>query len=166
MNKKIALVGVVILVIGIALLAVGTLELQANTHHSNTYTLYSSGKYVSDEINVTSNATLTITNAPATMGLVTAANMPSVTNSTLSTVEIQPLATALGAHAYQIPKGNYYVVYFGNAAPSNQYTYLYTSAVTTYGIPTSVGLFVAIAGGIVAIVGVVLKKKQQPQVPQ
>ncbi len=162
MRKKIALIGLVIFVVGIILFAAGTIAITSNTHRGSTYTLYSSGKYVSSEIQLTQAATLTISKAPSSMGIVTAADLPSVTNSTLSTVALQPQATALGAQVYSLPSGNYYIVYFGNSPPATSYIYLYTSSVTGYGLMTSLGLFVAIAGGIVGIVGVVMKKKQLP----
>lgn len=162
MRKKIALIGLVIFIVGIVMLAAGTLELEGAMHHGNSYSFYSTGKYVSAEINLTSSATLTIVSTPSTMGVVKAADMPSVTNSTLSSLELKPLATALGSQAFLLPSGSYYIVYFGTSAPSTLYSYLYTHISRTFALLTSAGLFIAIAGGIVGIVGVVLKKKQQP----
>lgn len=163
MRKKIALIGLVIFIVGIVMLAVGALEVQGALHQGTAYTQYSTGKYVSSEINLTSNATLTLTSAPSNMGVVSAADMPTVTNSTLSSVELKPLTTALGSESFLLPSGSYYVVYFGNSAPSTHYTYLYVHTITPFALLTSSGLFIAIAGGIVGIVGVVLKqKKQQP----
>lgn len=162
MRKNIALIGLVIFIVGIVMLAVGTFELQSAMHQGNSYTLNSTGKYVSVEINLTGNATLTIVSAPSRMGVVSAANMPTVTNSTLSSVELKPLATALGSQTFLLQSGSYYIVYFGSSAPSTHYTYLYVQASRGLAYLTSGGLFIAIAGGIVGIVGVVLKKKQQP----
>ncbi len=160
MRKRIALVGLVILIVGIVLLAVGVSEVASNTFHSKVYTQYSAGKYVSSELNFKQNATVVITKFQTTMGLVRSADMPSVTNSTLGSIRITPLTTTLGSEVFQVPSGSYYVVYFGNATPASIYTYVYTSAATTYGLMTSGGLLLAIAGGIVGIVGVVLKSKQ------
>lgn len=165
MNKKIALIGLAVFIVGIVLLAVGTYEIQADTHTSGAYTQYTAGKYISSELVLDQNTTLTIVNVPASMGVVRSAVMPSVTNSTLGSVEIKPLATALGAQVFELPAGSYYVVYFGNSTPTAHYSYIYHSTVTVYALITSSGLFVAIAGGIVGIVGVVLRSKPKQQPP-
>lgn len=161
MNKKIALIGLIILVVGIVMLVAGSLAIAANSHHSRAYTQYSTGKYISTEITLQQNTTLTIANAMSGMGVVTAADMPTVTSSTLSSVGIQPLASAAGAHVYQLQPGSYYVVYFGSASPSSLYSYVYTSTALSYGLFTTGGIFLAIAGGIVGIIGVVIKPRQQ-----
>ncbi len=165
MNKKIALIGLVVFIIGIALLAAGSYETLSNTHTAATYTQYSAGKYISNELVLDQNATLTIVNSAPSMGVVRSAVMPSVTNSTLASVSVKPFATALGAQVYELPAGSYYVVYFGNSTPTAHYSYVYSSTVRLFGLLTSSGLFIAIAGGIVGIVGVVLKSKPKQQPP-
>lgn len=160
MNRKIALIGLVIFIAGIAILATGVGVIAASTHHSNVYTTYSAGKYIGAELNFRENTTLTISNAPSGMGLVRSADMPSVTSGSLNSVEIKPLTNAAGALVYQVPAGSYYVVYFGSSSPGAVYTYLYTGTVFSYGLLTGGGILLAITGAIVGIIGVVLHPRQ------
>jgi hypothetical protein len=162
MLKKIALIGLVILLLGVVLFAAGTYEAKAELHTLSTYAPYGSGEFISPEINLTQSAAVTISHPPANLGLVTAANLSSVTSANFATETIAPAATSGGNLVYTVSAGSYYVVYFGSTAPTTQVSYLYLASAEIWGLAVLAGLAMLIAGGITALVGAIKKPKTPP----
>jgi hypothetical protein len=162
MNRRLVWIGVILVVIGAAALGVGAYEVRAAATVTSIYSAYGSGEWVSDEINVSAASTITLAHPPSSMGVVTAADLPSVTAGNLNSTGIAPTSSAAGSAVYSVPSGSYYVVYFGATDPGTKITYVATASGELWGGITLLGIALLIAGGIVAIVGV-LKKPKQPK---
>ncbi len=159
MNRRLALIGLVVFIAGIALLGVGTYGVESSLHSVGSFTLLSPGEYVTPKIHLTSDATVTLRNPSSSMGIVTAANLSLVNATNLASMEVPLTTSSSGTSAYVVSAGDYYVVAFTSSAPSTTVQYLYTSEVAGYGIATLLGLILAIAGGITGLVGLVRKPK-------
>lgn len=170
MRRKLALTGLVVFVVGVVVLIVGVLGTEGALHPVSGFHQLAPGEYVSQELNLTASATVTLRNPPTTMGLVTAQNLSVVNSTNLATTGVRALGTTSGTVAYLVSAGSYYVVYFGTSAPSTLVIYLYTGQAAAYGLATLAGLAMAVAGGIVGLVGVFTRPKppanpQPPTVP-
>ena len=159
MNRRVALIGLVVFIAGIALLGVGAYGVESSLHTVGAFTLLSPGEYVTPKIHLTSEATVTLRSAPSSMGLVTAANLSLVNATNLASMEVPITTSSSGTSAYVVPAGDYYVVAFASSAPGTTVQYLYTSEVAGYGIATLLGLILALGGGITGLVGLVRKRK-------
>lgn len=159
MIRKLALIGLVVLVVGVVLLLVGATETAGAVHHLEGFHDVSPGMYASAELNLTAAATITLQHPPSGMGVVTGANLSVVNATNLGSVGLTPIGSSSGAVSYLVDAGSYYVVYFGSSAPSTSVIWLYTSQAALYGIATLVGLVSAAVGGVVALIGAIKKPK-------
>ncbi|MGI0071965.1 MAG: hypothetical protein ACRECT_07895 [Thermoplasmata archaeon] len=159
MRRKLAAIGLVLFLVGIALLFAGVYATKGALHPVNDFTLRSPGEYVSPELNLTQAATVTIEKAPSREGLVTAQNLSIVNATNLGTEGVPATVTTSGTVAYSVSAGSYYVVSFGNSAPTTTVDYLYTNTVALYGLATLAGLALAVAGGVVGLIGAFRKPK-------
>ena len=159
MRTRIIIVGIIILIIGIALIAVGALGALRGLAIVNTFNQLHSGEYVSSEVMLNTSSIVAITSPSSTGGLIRASDLSLVNSSNLSSFAIQPNSTSSSTNTFIRLIGDYYYVSFTSTQPSTQI--IITSAsrgVIDYGILTIVGISMLVAGIIVAIVGVFLKR--------
>ncbi|OWP57444.1 MAG: hypothetical protein B2I17_00590 [Thermoplasmatales archaeon B_DKE] len=163
MRKKIALIGVIVLVIGVVLVAAGlagTLSMTKTYTHS---TEISSTEWTTSEINMTSGGLLTVTGATGSdTGLVTSADLSSVNSSNIASYAVAPNNTVHGTVTFEGLSGHYYYVVFSSSSPSISAVYINNIGnEVVYAAMLVPGGVLAFIGFVVAIIGVILKKKPQ-----
>ena len=159
MRTRIIIVGIIILIIGIALIAVGALGALRGLVIVNTFSEAHSGEYVSNEVLLNTSSIVAITSPSSTGGLIRASDLSLVNSSNLSSFAIQPNTTSSSTNTYIHLIGDYYYVSFTSTRPSTQIIITNSSrGVIDYGILTIIGISALVAGIIVAIVGIFLKK--------
>ena len=165
MRKKIAIIGVVLLIVGVAFFAIATEGILSTTTASTQMLQQNTGEWASSEINISSGYQLTMITNNTSFGVVPASDLSSVTNSNLQSLGISPKSetnqTSLGVVSTFSPAaGSYYIIVFDKTMPSVTYTTATSlGSIVLYGILELVGIIVGIAGFIVLIVGLILKKK-------
>ncbi|MEM0156346.1 MAG: hypothetical protein QW597_07100 [Thermoplasmataceae archaeon] len=165
MRKKIALIGLAIFVVGIVLVGVSLAGTFSLTHTNGTVNIVTTGEWDSGEINVSSGGLLTVTTSASTnYGLVKAADLSSVSPTTLSSIAVKSnTSTSAASHqilTYQGLNGSYYFVVFASSTPSILIAYITDfSQEIVYALILLPGGAMAVIGFIVGIVGVILKKK-------
>jgi len=164
MKTRTVVIGVVVLAVGVALFIGGALGALGSITINTTFTQQHPGEYVSTEIILNSTSELAVS-SPASVGGVIRAQDLSVVNSTnLGSYAIPVNSTAAGSDIYRSLSGDFYYVAFSSTQPST--TIVATplkSSVIGYGLLVLVGIVCAIAGIIVAIVGVFQKRKSPAQ---
>lgn len=172
MNKKIFVIGVVLLVVGVILFAFGY---AVGGTGSTNLSGYSAGTMATSQINITSNSSVLV--AGAGMYLVNNSMIGGVFSysSALSSA-MKPTASMnvgiLDLKSYSVTPGLYYVVYAENnsstptSLPSG---YHYTvspifgsTSATILGIFVLVGLIILIIGIILTVMGGIAKPKGKP----
>lgn len=164
MRKKIAIIGLIMLVVGIAMFAISTFGVLHSTTVGTAMTQQSSGIWASSEINISSGYQLTLITHTSSFGVVPASDLSSVTSSNLTSLSISWTAqtnTSVGTvTTYSPASGSYYLVVLSSSMPSATYsTATSLTAIAVYGILDVVGIIVGIIGFIVLIVGLILKRK-------
>lgn len=162
MRRRLVIIGLVLLVVGVALFAAGSYGARSSLHTVSTLTERSPGEYVSPELNLTAEATISLVHAPASssIGVITSENLSSVNATNLAAKSIAPTASSSNTITYLVGPGSFYVVYFGSAAPSSlTIDYLYLTSSIAYGVLVLAGMVLIAVGLILAVVGAILKPK-------
>jgi uncharacterized membrane protein YidH (DUF202 family) len=157
-------IGLVVVVIGVALLVGGALGALGSLSINRTFTEPHPGEFVSVEIKLNTTSDLVVTSPAALGGIVHAQDLNAVNSTNIGTYALSVSSSDI----YRgLPAGDYYYVVFASTEPSTTIvaTNLH-SGVVVFGILALSGIVILIVGGIVAIVGVVQKKKQPRQMEQ
>lgn len=167
MRKKIAIAGAIVLIVGIAIFGVSLQQTFANTTVGTQMSQHSNGEWASNEINISSGNKLTLITNASDFGVIPAKDLSSLTSGNLNSYELTPTgntSTSSGSvYVYSPNSGSYYIVAFAGSSPSVTYTTASSlGAVAAYGIFLIVGVILGFAGFIVLIVGLVLKRKDNP----
>ncbi len=166
MRKKIALVGLVVLIIGIAMAAGGYYETTSTLSH-DLHTAVKSDpsnktEYITNNMTMSSGYELIVTSNSTHEGLIKASDLSKVnSNASLGHYLIKPTSSAAGAEVYTgLAAGTYVFVAFNNTTPAIGYEYASLTALQLGGSLIVIGAIAAFIGFIILIVGLVLKKKE------
>lgn len=166
MRKGVALTGLVLLIIGIVAIGVSFGSGFGIPKTSTVVNKMSPGEWDSNPINITSNEALAVvTSASGSYGLVKASDLATVNALNIGSLSIKQNSTAtVHSHlelTYRYHSGIYYFVVFSSVAPSITVAY---RAVTSHSVSGALLLFIGglliLAGIIVGIVGLVLRRKR------
>lgn len=168
MRKKIALIGVAVLVIGAVLFVVGLAELNANVATGTTMKQTATGEWTSTEFNLTSGNVLTVITNNTSFAVVSASHLSSVNATNYGHYSLNnngQINRSVGyVSSYTDDNGHYYLVIFSQHQPSVAYAVdTSQSAAVTYGLFEAVGVILIIAGVIVAAVGALLKNRKKAE---
>lgn len=167
MNKKIATIGVVIIMIGVALSLTGFITIDKAPVNDSLTTVVSSREYTSGIIDYSHGDILIIAGSSGTAGLIKYSDMDNVTSSSnLSALEIKYAKQSSSGFEYKnLPVGRYIYVMFTSAKPSNfGYSLESSQEFADLGYASyafEVGIIAFIAGIGVVIAGFILKPKQK-----
>lgn len=157
-------IGVVLLIVGVALVSVSRVEIPSQVNMETSMTLDGTGMWVSHELNATPSSSITVNAKSADFGLIKASSLSAVNSSNLGNYRLSPNTASNGVDIYLHLSGSYYVVVFSSSQPAPSYSLIKNvGMVAIYGLLFLVGLVLAIAGVIVAIIGAVRKPKVAPQ---
>jgi len=166
MNKRMVVIGVVILVIGVALIIGGAIGALGSISIKTTFTQPHPGEYVSAEIVLNTTSNLAVASPAATGGVVSAQNLTQVNSTNINTYAVPYNATAVGTEVYKSLSGDYYYVAFASAQPNTKIVATpQGSRVLLFAALLLLGVVLAIVGIIVAVVGAV-KKTRPPMTGQ
>ncbi len=160
MRKKIAIIGIILLVIGVAMLAVGVYGASGSITTISTFNQPNTGEYVSTQFAADSSETLVVSSPSSIGGLVPAQDVNTVSSTNINSYAASYNATAGGTEVYYGLSGTYCYVAFSSTSPNSTIIILNTAVATEYGVLAIGGIAFAIIGIIIAIVGAVLKVKK------
>lgn len=168
MRKRLLLIGVIILIIGVAFSVAGFVgEHNLVPISSQTMTQTSSGIWASSSLNVKSGSVLEVTSSSNSTYLVNTSDAGQVDASNIAKYEIHPLTTttadSLHILEYDNISGSFTVVSTSSSKPTVTTTLIANiGMVAVLGLLLIIGVVLAIAGFIIAIIGAVLKPKNPP----
>jgi len=163
MRKKIAVIGLVILIVGIAMAAGGYYETTSvGLHTAVTPDKFNSSAYMTNNVIVSAGYEVIMIANYTHEGLIKASDLSKVNNITnLEHYEITPTSHTSDDRIYtDLPAGTYVFIAFTNNSAVIGYEY---APLTTIEIGASllvIGGIAAFVGFIVLIIGLVLKKKE------
>lgn len=159
MRKRVVVVGVILLMLAAATGGGGLYAVRSSSTQSSNVKMYAPGEYVSDEIDISQPAILTVDSPSAGGGLVPSKLLAFVNRSTLQEYAVPPNATSGSVYSYINITGSYYFVVFSNTTP--KLSYLVTPlSIAAYATLIFVGLLLGFTGIAVTIAGLVLKPKR------
>lgn len=149
MNKLVALLFAVIMIVGVFMIVYGTHESSALTVGSEYFHYNGNGEYISSELQINHTYVLSVLGAGAY--LVNASSLNTVNSTNAYAMSLLPSSTLNLTNNTEsiyrdLPAGSYYLVYFGNTQP-----YILYSVQTSPG--TADFLSTLIVVGIAVIVG-------------
>lgn len=157
-------IGIALIVIGMATYGLGAYEVATHQVTSAIYRPYATGEFTSYEISVGQETTLSIGSPPQSMGVVKASDLGQVTNSTLGSYAVLPVAYPSGSYGqqvYKLPPGSYYIVYFGIHLPTEKYTYIGTSLSSALIDAQYAGIGLALFGGFSLFIGIAFRNRRR-----
>ncbi len=163
MRKKIAVIGLVILIVGIAMAAGGYYETSTVALHTTVKTdPYNKTISMTDNITVSSGYEVIIISNYTHEGLIKASDLKNADNITnLEHYEIKPTTHTSDDRVYtDLPAGTYVFIASSTSTPSISYEYASLTTIEIGGSLLVIGAIAAFVGFIVLIVGLVLKKKE------
>ncbi len=165
MNKRIFLIGLILLVLGAALFFGGIYSSDAtlSSYSHNEFTLQTNNEHISENMSVTPGYYIIIEGAAGTSGLVKTSQLNKVNATDFSSMAIKPSESVSGENIYiGLSSGGYTYVVFGNTS-SVKYINAPASSIELSGALVVIGVISGMAGLIVMIVGVI--KKTKPKNP-
>ena len=166
MRKKIALIGLVVLIIGIAIVAGGYYETISVLSHDEHTAVRSDPsnktEYTTNNMTISSGYELIVTANYTHEGLIKASDLSKVNNNTtLAHYAINSTAPVSGGMIYTgLAAGTYVFVAFNSSTPTIGYVYAPSTTIELGGSLIAVGAIAAFTGFIMLIVGLILKKKE------
>ncbi len=178
MRRNLVKLGLIILIIGIILSAVGLFGGDSLIHTDSSFVyIKDSGTYVSDRLNVTGSAAITIIGTSSgppvyVMNLTDYDDYANVSNASVAMVSSHSLRPTINESIAgtveqiydSIPHGSYYIVAFSQ--PDVSYSLevnLLEAAVL--GLLLVVGILMAIAGFVLTIIALIMRPKQHDPSP-
>jgi hypothetical protein len=120
MNKKIATIGVVIIMIGVALSLTGFITIDRAPVNDTVCTIANSNEYTSKIIDYSTGDILVIAGSTGTSGLIKYNELTNTSSVNLSSVEIKYTKEISSGFEYKnLPAGQYIYVMFTSAKPTN-----------------------------------------------
>jgi uncharacterized membrane protein len=157
--KRSVMIGVVILVAGIVLVAGGVVGELSSLTLSKSFTQPHPGEYVSAEIMLNTTSYLVVKSPASSGGIVPAQDLNLVNSTNINTYAV-PISTAgAGSDIYESISGDYYYVAFSSAQPNSTIAVV-PPYVTALGTLVILGVVLAIAGIVIAVVG--RRQRQRP----
>ena len=164
MRTRTVIIGVVVFIIGIALLAVGALGALNTLTISTNFTQPHPGEYVSAEIVLNSSSGVAVSSPAAVGGIIPAQDLSLVNSSNIDTYAVPISASGAGSDTYKGLVGDYYYVAFASTQPGTTIVATpLSSGAIGFGLLVLLGLVCIVAGIVVAIVGVLQKRKPVEQ---
>ncbi len=166
MRKKIAVIGLVILIVGIAMAAGGYYETTSVLSHDlhTTVKAYNTtdNEYITGNMSISSGYELIVISNYTHEGLIKSSDLSKVNNNTtLAHYVITPTTSAADDHVYTgLAAGTYLFVAFNTSTPVIGYEYAPLTTIELGGALLIIGAIAAFIGFIVLIVGLVLRKKE------
>lgn len=171
-------IGIIVLIVGVILSGVGLFGGDSLIHTNSSFIyMKQSGTYVSDSLNVTGSAAITIIGTSSgppvyLMNLTDYDDYASVSNASLAMVSSHSLHPSINESIAgtveqiydSLPHGTYYIVAFGQ--PDVSYSLevnLLQAAV--FGLLLVVGIIMAIAGFVLSIIALLMRPKQRGPSP-
>ncbi len=168
MRKKIAVIGLVLLVAGVAIFfAGGSLGIRGLIN-DETMSAKGSGEFMSPVFNVSSGELVLITSNPASsIYLIPSADASIVNSSNVGNYKVAggTYANNSGVTTIEytsISSGTYNIVSFTSSSPKVTLTKEPVNSLLVALLPTIIGGIMAFAGFIVLIIGLVLRRKEPP----
>ena len=168
MRKNILIIGLILLVVGIVMAGASAVEAAHSASGSisgasTTMFSDSNGGYHSQLLNVSSGEEVIVV-ANQKAYLIPSEDLGTATQTTVAGYAVVPSSSAGNTSTYSNIPGSYYIVTFGSSAPSVDYAVVSggLSHLILTGLLVLIGVFLAIAGIIIAIIGAVLKPKNRP----
>ena len=155
MKTRTVVIGIVLIVVGIALFGAGALGALGSITINRTFTQPHPGEYVSAEIVLNATSGLVVSSPAAVGGILHAQDLSLVNSTNIGSYTIPYNSTGVGSDIYRSLSGNFYYVVFSSTQPST--TIVATplrSSIIRYGLLVLLGIVCAIAGAVVAVVGV------------
>jgi len=164
MNKKIFIIGLIILIIGAALFFGGLYSSEtALTDYSHShFTLKNNDENISDNMSVPAGYYILIEGATGNSGLVKTSDLNKINATDLSSMEIKPSESISGESIYAGISGEYNYVVFGSSS-SVKYIYAPGSSIELSGALVLIGIISGIIGFVIMIFGAI--KKTKPKNP-
>jgi len=164
LKTRTVVIGVILLVVGIALFGGGALGALGSITINRTFTQPHAGEYVSAEIILNATSGLVVSSPAVAGGVIHAQDLNLVNSTNISSYAIPYNSTGVGSDIYRSLSGSFYYVAFSSTQPNT--TVVATplkSSLIGYGLLILLGIVCAIAGIIVAIVGVLQKTRPPVQ---
>lgn len=168
MRKNILIIGLVLLVVGIVMAGASAFEAAHSASGSisgaSTSMLQcTNGGYHSELLNVSSGEEVIVV-ANQHAYLIPSEDLGTVTSGNVAGFAVAPSTSVGNTSTYSNIPGSYYIVTIGTSPPSVDYAVVSGGLgnLIVTGLLVLVGVFLAIAGIIVAIIGAVLKPKNKP----
>jgi len=164
MRKKIAVIGLVILIVGIALAAGGYYETTSVGLHSavktDPYNITTG--YMTNNVTVSSGYEVIMISNDTHAGLIKVSDLSKANNITnLEHYEITPTSHTSNDRIYtDLAAGTYVFIAFNTSMPVITYEYAPLTTIEVGGSLLVIGGIAAFVGFIVLIIGLVLKKKK------
>ncbi len=160
MNKRIFIIGLIILIIGAALFFGGLYSSETTLtdySHSN-FILKNSNEHVSDNMSIPAGYYIIIEGATGNSGLVKTSDLNKINATDLSSMEIKPSESISGESVYAGISGEYNYVVFGSSS-SVKYIYAPGSSIELSGALVVIGMISGIIGFVIMILGAIRKTK-------
>jgi hypothetical protein len=160
-KTRTVVIGLVILVIGVAAFIGGAVGALGSITISTTFTQPHSGEFVSAEIVLNETSGLAVASPATTGGVIPAEDLSLVNSTNLATYTVPYTASAAGSDVYKSLIGDYYYVAFSASQPTT--TIVATpakSSIASYGLLILVGIVLAIAGIVAAVIGAFQKNRR------
>ncbi|MEM0135878.1 MAG: hypothetical protein QXU18_11770 [Thermoplasmatales archaeon] len=169
MRKKVMLAGAILLLIGIAFMAMSSPLLSnysgAGMHYSNNY-------FISDPIKLNSSDVLSVESS-STLYLVSQSSVSKITHTDISSLQVTPSThTSIGGittETWSLLNGTYFLVSFNSSSTSTRFSIITSSSqpkIFEYALVTFLGIILFFAGAFALFVGLILKKKIPPSLPE
>ncbi|MGH9919212.1 MAG: hypothetical protein ACRD6W_10160 [Nitrososphaerales archaeon] len=152
MNKPIAGIGAVILIIGVVLIAVGVVGVLRGLTVVTAFSQPESGEYVSTELMLNATSGIAVTSAAGTGGLIPAQDLNLVNSTNIAQYALTPHSSVGGTQTYTNVVGDYYYVAFGSSQPSSKVVATPLHGGTAGSNPLVLGGFLVFVVGVVVIV--------------
>ncbi len=163
MQKRTVTIGVVVLVIGVVVAVGGAIGALGSLTVNTAFTQPHPGEYVSAEIVLNTTSNLVVSSSAATGGIIQAQDLDSVNSTNLNTYAVAYNTSGGGSDVYRSLSGDYYYVAFASAQPDTRIVATpQGSSLVAYGGLALLGIIMAIAGIVIAVVGV--RRKAPPTV--
>ncbi|MGC8562908.1 MAG: hypothetical protein ACP5UZ_05395 [Thermoplasmata archaeon] len=168
MRRNILIIGLILLVVGIAMAGISAVEASHSASSSisgASTTMYPgpNGEYHSQLLNVSSGEEVIVV-ANQHAYVIPSEDLTTVTNANVAGYAIVSSTSAGNTSTYSNIPGSYYIVTFGTSTPSVDYAVVSGGLgnLIVTGLLVLIGVFLAIAGIIVTVIGAVLKPKNKP----
>jgi hypothetical protein len=163
MRTKIAIIGLVLMVVGIALFFGGGELALGHTSAPQTLTLAKGGEWASSDINVSAGSLVIVTSSTPNVYLVSSSNLGKLNDTNVGQYAINSTKTTAAGETTidfsNLTAGQYLTISTSAARPNISVVNEGLNSLITALLPFILGVVLGFVGFIILIVGLLLKKK-------